>query len=255
MPDPHTEPSPALLPAVRKPRALDLFCCAGGATKGLQQAGLHVTGVDIRPQPRYCGDEFHQADAMTFPLAGYDFIWASPPCQPFTPASWSARKQGRSNESDLIEPMRRRLQQSSAIWVIENVSGAPLHQGAILLCGLSFGLPLIRHRRFETNWAMLSPSHIRHARGAAIRREVFTVFGKPGSQTNRGKAKSRPYPTARTAEAKIALGIDWMTYGEMAESIPPAYSEFIGHQVMQILERSSVHSRVPPPPHQEHSDA
>lgn len=60
-----------------KPRALDLFCCAGGASKGLQRAGFHVTGVDIKPQPRYCGDAFHQADALTFPLDGFDFIWAT----------------------------------------------------------------------------------------------------------------------------------------------------------------------------------
>ena len=74
-----------------KPKALDLFCCAGGATKCLQRADFNVTGVDIRPQPRYCGDEFHQADALTFPLEGYDFIWASPPCQRYTMAQNAAK--------------------------------------------------------------------------------------------------------------------------------------------------------------------
>jgi len=129
-----------------KPRALDLFCCAGGATKGLQRAGFHVTGVDIKPQPRYCGDEFHQADALTFPLDGYDFIWASPPCQ-----AYSDMKQmpNAVEHPELIEPVRERLNASGKPWVIENVEGAPLSVHApmlftnisgIVLCGTMFGL-------------------------------------------------------------------------------------------------------------------
>jgi len=50
-----------------KPRLLDLFCGAGGASKGYQRAGFYVVGVDIKQQPHYCGDEFHQADALTYP--------------------------------------------------------------------------------------------------------------------------------------------------------------------------------------------
>src|SRR6185437_11282689 len=90
-----------------KLRALDLFCGAGGATRGLQLAGFHVTGVDIKPQPRYVGDAFHQADAMTFPLDGFDFIWASPPCQKYS----LIRKNSRPDDEhpDLVAPIRRRL--------------------------------------------------------------------------------------------------------------------------------------------------
>src|SRR5579864_7523043 len=125
-----------------KPRALDLFCGAGGATKGLQMAGFHVVGVDIKPQPRYCGDEFHQADAVTFSLEGFDFIWASPPCQQFTPLR--ARQEWKEYP-DHVDAIRQRLMESSVDYVIENVPGAPLGYW-ITLCGSMFGLRTYRHR-------------------------------------------------------------------------------------------------------------
>lgn len=223
---------------MNKPRALDLFCCAGGATRGLQLAGFHVTGIDIEPQPRYVGDEFHQADALEFPLEGFDFIWASPPCQAYTPASNTAKKQGHVYPM-LVGNTRRRLEDSGALFAMENVPGAPLRRGSILLCGLSFGLPLLRHRRIESNFMILAPAHVRHRRGAAVRREVFTIFGKSGSLTNRNRGKSQPYSTARRHEAQRALSIDWMNYAEMAEAVPPAYSEFIGRQAIALIKREA----------------
>ena len=135
-----------------KPRLLDLFCSAVGATAGYMRAGFHVTGVDIKPQPRYCGDEFHQADALTFPLDGFDAIAASPPCQGY---SVTRNFTARTEYPDLLGATRVRLERSGIPWVIENVPGAPM-RADFKLCGCMFGLPRLRRVRwFEVSWPAL----------------------------------------------------------------------------------------------------
>ena len=214
-------------------RALDLFCCAGGATKGLQRAGFHVTGVDIAPQPRYCGDVFHQADALTFPLDGFDFIWASPPCQKYTAAAPLQKK----HHPDLIVPIRQRLIASGIPYVIENVPGAPLID-PFTLCGLTFGLNVKRHRLFEAPFPVLTHSCPKGHPG-----DWLIVFGwsalrrsrgaGTGPKKDRGKTKGHSVPHAEACEA---MGIDWMNRRELSESIPPAYSEFIGRVAIEYIQ-------------------
>jgi len=77
---------------------------------------------------------------MAFPLEGFDFIWASPPCQQFSVAK---RLNPFCSHPDLIEPIRERLIASGKPWVIENVPGSPLINPAIV-CGLSLGLKVMR---------------------------------------------------------------------------------------------------------------
>lgn len=138
-------------------RALDLYCKAGGATRGLQQAGFHVTGVDIQKQPHYCGDKFIQANALEFEIdpAEFDFIWASPPCQAHTALK---TMHNAKHHEDLIPQTRAKLVASGLPFAIENVPGAPLIE-PILLCGTMFKLgvedaELRRHRIFEVNFSL-----------------------------------------------------------------------------------------------------
>jgi DNA (cytosine-5)-methyltransferase 1 len=208
---------------VDKPRALDLFCCAGGATKGLQRAGFHVTGVDINPQPRYCGEVFYQGDALEYPLKGFDFIWASPPCQRYTMAQNAAKNS--HNHPDLIPPIRKRLEASGLPWVMENVVGAPLIN-PVMLCGLALGLKVKRHRLFESNFMLLTPPCPSHDQ------DYYVIFGHECRNRRKGAAAGRKN---KIAVGREAMGIDWMTRGELSESIPPAYSEFIGYQAMQVI--------------------
>ena len=203
-------------------RALDLFCGAGGATRGLQRAGFHVTGIDIRPQPRYCGDLFIQADALQPPvdLRGFDFIWASPPCQHDSMATPHAR---RAMHPDLIEPVRGVLERARVPWVIENVPGAPV-RADIALCGCQVGLKLRRRRYFETSWQAFSLLH-----ACKHDEPVVSVVGHGTPSWVRQQLGYNP----TIAQYREAMGIDWMNRNELSEAIPPPYSEFIGRQFLE----------------------
>lgn len=220
---------------------LDLFCCAGGAGTGYARAGFDVTGVDIRPQPNY-PHRFIQADALTYAAdhgADYDARHASPPCQGYTELNHVA---GTGSLFDpyprLIEPIRDIFTALGGPYVIENVAGAaPFMRNPIRLCGSTFGLgvqcrdgvwrQLQRHRLFETNAPITAPP-CRHD-GQPV--GVYGVGG--GGQMTRGYK-------AHLDERGPALGIDWpMSPHELREAIPPAFTEYLGRALLEIVTAST----------------
>ena len=216
-------------------RLLDLFCGAGGAAMGYYRTGrFEVVGVDIKPQPNY-PFKFFQDDALMFLRDHFDdfppfhAIHASPPCQ-----RWSSKTKDRDAHPDLITPLRPLLEATGLPYVIENVPAAPL-LNPILLCGSMFGLGVRRHRHFETNTSpsvrtmelrckhKSQPKRYRlYDHGKWYLSSVVHVFGTGG-----GKGREH---------WQEAMGIDW-TNGtdELREAIPPAYTELIGHQLIQHL--------------------
>lgn len=210
-----------------RPKLLDLFCCAGGAGEGYYRAGFDVTGVDINPSPRY-PHTFIQADALEFVVEHgheYDVIHASPPCQGYT-----MMKTAHGQERPLLIPeVRELLEASGKPFVIENVKGAPMRRD-LMLCGEMFGLRVIRHRYFESNVPLHQLDHIKHRgrvtdwrHGKMYEGPYFAVYGTGGS---RGTVE----------QWQDAMGIDWTNVRrEIAEAIPPAYTEYIGDQLMRDL--------------------
>lgn len=211
-----------------RPRLLDLFCCAGGASMGYYRAGFDVVGVDIERQPNY-PFPFHQADALTFPLDGFDVIHASPPCQDYsTTASLHDVEYPR-----LVEPVRERLQATGLPYVIENVQGAPL-VNAIRLCGSSFGLGVRRHRLFEIHPMPIGVPPCAHH----LQPEPIDVTGTGGARSgprlDGGGGNSRK--PQNLAHARQVMGIGWMSRAELSEAIPPAFTEWIGDRLLEAME-------------------
>jgi DNA (cytosine-5)-methyltransferase 1 len=208
------------------PRLLDLFCGAGGAAMGYHRAGFEVVGVDIVDQPNY-PFEFHLDDALEllatpwFVVEDFDAIHASPPCQAF---SLAQRIQDREHP-ELIEDTRKLLQSSGLPYVIENVEGAPLLDPT-MLCGAMFpGLAVYRHRLFETSFPVNAPVHPAHI--APLRK-----MGRPPLP---GEFMHVVGNFSGAAQARRAMGIDWMVRNELREAIPPAYTEHIGAQLLAHL--------------------
>lgn len=213
-------------------KLLDLFCGAGGCSVGYSRAGFDVVGVDHEPHPDY-PFEFIKADALdvladTEYLDQFDAIHASPPCPRYSTATHAEAK---TRHPDLVAPVREAL--NGRVWVIENVPGAPLDHPA-LYCGQAMGLPRIRrHRLFESSVWLMTP-------GCAC--SSTPPVGVYGQHADREGGWVRPTGTSRgvkatsVADAQDALGIDWMTtWEDLADAIPPVYTEHIGLQLVDWL--------------------
>jgi DNA (cytosine-5)-methyltransferase 1 len=210
---------------VSQPRLLDLFCGGGGAAMGYHRAGFEVVGVDISPQPRY-PFEFHQADAMTYPLDGFDAIHASPPCQDWS--TTSGLNGPRHGTGWLLTATVDRLSQLTVPWVIENVKTAPLpHQSDLFgnegleLCGCMFpalrGL-LYEARLFQTSHPCPQPPHRFH-------KWPQTKMGRPPAP---GECMQVTGHFSGVPEAQRRMGLPGLSQAELAQAIPPAYTQYLG---------------------------
>lgn len=220
----------------------DLFCCAGGAAMGYHRAGARVVGFDKNPQPNY-PFEFHQVDLVNprtgeleLPADQMERPWVlghgSPPCQSYSDL---AHRNGNADQwPRLIGPTRRLFQRMGIPYVIENVSGAEVDMiDPVTLCGTMFpGLRVLRHRLFETDWDLTVPPHGKHPL-------VFTHDKRKAHYGQLDQDVSFVQVTGggncSIANAREAMGIDWMTKAELNEALPPRYTEYIGRQMLARL--------------------
>lgn len=237
-----------------RPRLLDLFCGAGGAAMGYHRAGFDVVGVDIKPQPRY-PFEFRRSDArllMDDLLDGRDHpavgsglrlsyfaaIHASPPCQDHSPLSGIAGKHGTGW---LLAATIERLRRSGLPFVVENVPGAPM-SGAFTLCGRSLGIArLRRHRLFLTNFPMLVPPC-----GCSRRVQPIGIYGDLGRNDRvvRNSKDGLPRLRAGVQTARDLLDCPWMDAHELTQAVPPAYTQLVGEQLLQLLQHLATEQAV-----------
>lgn len=225
---------------MKRPLLLDLYCCAGGAAEGYHRAGFDIVGVDRDPQPHY-PFKFIQADAIEYLREHgheFDMRHASPPCQPF---SITANTHSVEHP-DLLDVTRDALVAVGGPYIIENVVGAPLRD-PVMLCGTMFGLrapdvdgvelQMQRHRLFETSFPIgLAPAPCAHDSTPVGGSYKGSRHRKPEHRDN--PARRGGYTPALSVRGAL-LGIDWMNEHELAQAIPPVYTEWIGRQALEHI--------------------
>lgn len=198
---------------------------------GYARAGFDVEGVDIYPQ-RFYPYTFHEQEARYFlerHWKEYDAFAASPPCQGHS----ITRFLNPNHETipDQVPPTREALLYTGKPYIMENVPDAGLID-PVMLCGAMteiqdiYPLRVYRHRHFESNISLVQPEHVEHPSPTMRNGEFFqegrwvTVAGHFGG----------------VEVAKTAMGIDWVRSGRLiAQAIPPAYTEFLGRQLIEQL--------------------
>ena len=229
-------------------KMIDLFCGAGGCSMGYYNAGFdEIIGVDIVDRPNY-PFKFVKMDALeylrTADLSDVSFLHASPPCQNYSKLKYLSGNVEKWEEEhvDLVAPTRELLIKTGLPYVIENVEGSPLIN-PIKLYGSQFeNMYTQRPRLFESNIHLRKPDtpFVKHKTlklGQGIAEDGYiTVAG------------TRPPKGMNLVQTKLyygfALGgIDWMSLEELTQAIPPCYTEFIGKQIIEYLNRQNKEQR------------
>lgn len=226
----------------RKYKLLDLFCGVGGCSMGYYNAGFEVEGVDIKNQVNY-PFKFYQSDALQFEidLNKYDVIHASPPCQAYSFATVFARRCGKKYP-DLVKLTRERLKRTNKIYIIENVPGSPLIQ-PVQICASYFNLFnndlfLVRHRWFESN-VKLFGTPCQHSK---FRKNISIVGDSDSLLSFQRKSINRK---VLLKEKSNLMNMRWIKNNyELSQAIPPCYTEFLGKQIIAILDGKSLKSLI-----------
>lgn len=232
-------------------RALDLFACEGGVTRGLQAAGFDVTAVDsdwnrLKRNPagtRVCGDAIQFAERHGH---AFDLIWASPPCQDYTAGTRAIRAQGGSTGFPrLIAATRDALMGTGRPWAIENVTGAKAELiNPMTLCGTMFYLTatdddgtllhLQRHRLIESNLPLTPPGPCRHE---GVKQWAGVYGGARRDKTEAREVRHGGYvPPSYDVQAQlVGLPGTGMTVKGLQECVPPQYAEHVARQVRDLI--------------------